>query len=559
MIFRKNFNALPTQRKRAGLAGIVVLSALVAACGGGGSAASSPSPTSSSSSTTTTPVGSTPGTASVGTQWGTVAEPALPGTVCATLAATLSPSNGSLDAVDTNTANSQPDAARIQTAINACPVGQAVKLAKGAAGESGFLSGPLTLKSGVTLWVDTGVTLFASRNPLDYDNGAGNCGTADNSGAKTCKTLLTASNTTNSGIVGDGIIDGRGGSLLTAGANAGVKSWWDVAYQSKSGLTQHCPRMLEVLNGSSFTLYRITLQNSPNFHIVPSAVTGVTAWEIKILSPSLVYTQANYACATGTTPDVLTPATCFTPDTVKNTDGFDPAQSTKVLLAYSYISTGDDDVAVKSGGGASKNLMFAHNHFHYGHGMSIGSETNGSLSNLVVNDLAMDGNDSANGNGLRIKSDSSRGGNVDTVTYSQICMRNVRRPLVFDPFYSTSTGSLYPHYTNITIRDYHNLGSTKYGGAKQLLTFEGYALNGQNNPMTITLDNVVFDGVQPAFEFALASTHFTLGPGVVSFASSITASVASDVTVSGASGSSTAVDCSAAFVPLSSVLATSPI
>jgi hypothetical protein len=76
---------------------------------------------------------------------------------------------------------------------------------------------------------------------------------------------------------------------------------------------------------------------------------------------------------------VQTPASCFTPDTVKNTDGFDPAQSSNVLLAYSYISTGDDDVAVKSGKGASSNLNFAHNHFYYGHGMSIGSETSGGL------------------------------------------------------------------------------------------------------------------------------------------------------------------------------------
>jgi polygalacturonase len=281
------------------------------------------------------------------------------------------------------------------------------------------------------------------------------------------------------------------------------------------------------------------------------------------LSPSLVYTQPNYACAANTTPDKLTPATCFTPDTVKNTDGFDPAMSSNVLLAYSYISTGDDDVAVKSGGGAgaSSNLMFAHNHFYYGHGMSIGSETNGNLSNLVVNDLVMDGHDSPNGNGLRIKSDSSRGGHVDNVTYSQICMKNVRRPMVFDPFYSTSTGSLYPNFTNITIRDYHNLGSATYSsGGKQLLTFAGYALNGQNNPTTITLDNAVFDGVQPTFESAPASTHFTLGPGAVSFASSITAATGgTDVTVSGTSGSSTAVDCSSAFVPMSSVLATSPI
>ena len=503
---------------------------------------------------------------SVATQWGTVSEPSLPSSTCATLAATLTPTGGSLDAVDANASSSQPDAARIQAAINACPSGQAVKLAVGAAGQSAFLSGPLTLKSGVTLWVDSGVTLFGSRNPADYDNGPGTCGTATASDPNACNPLILASSTVNSGIVGDGTIDGRAGSLLTSGPNAGLRTWWDVAYQSKSGLNQQNPRMIQVTKGSGFTFHRVTVQNSPNFHIVTSGVAGVTAWGIKILSPSLVYTKSGYACASGTTPDVTTPATCFTPDTVKNTDGFDPGQSSKVLLAYSYISVGDDHVAIKAHSGpASNNLTFAHNHFYYGHGMSIGSETDAGLSNVSVTDLSIDGYDSGNGGGLRIKSDSSRGGKVDTVSYSQICMRNVRRPLVFDPFYSSSTGSLYPNFTNIKVSGFHYLGSSKYSGGA--LTFAGYELNGQNNPLAITLDNVVFDARQPTFEAghnggpsALpAATHFTLGPGAVSFSSSIAASSAKDVTVSGASGSSTAVDCSAAFVPLSSVLSASPI
>ena len=490
-----------------------------------------------------------------------------PTAVCATLAAGLTAVNGSLDAVDNNSTVSQPDAQRIQDAIDACPAGQAVKLVQGSSGEAGFLSGPLQLKSGVTLWIDSGVTLFGSRNPADYDNGPGTCGTATSSDANACNPLISVNGTTGSGIVGDGTIDGRGGSRLTSGPNKGVRSWWDVAYQNKSaGLNQQNPRTIQVKKGSNFTLYRITVQNSPNFHIVTTGVTGVTAWGIKILSPSLVYTQPGYACPAGTMPDGVKPASCFTPDTVKNTDGFDPGQSSRVLLAHSYISVGDDHVAVKSHSGpASSQLTFAHNHFYYGHGMSIGSETDAGLSQLAVNDLSIDGFDSPNGGGLRIKSDASRGGRVDSVSYSRICMGNVHRPLVFDPFYSSTSGSLYPSFTNISISGFHNLGSKNYDGG--LLTFVGYALHGQNNPLTISLDNVVFDGKQATFEAGHnggpstqpASAHFTLGPGAVSFASAITASAARDVTVSGSAGSSSAIDCSAAFVPLSSVLASSPI
>jgi polygalacturonase len=90
---------------------------------------------------------------------------------------------------------------------------------------------------------------------------------------------------------------------------------------------------VQITGGSAFTLYRVTLQNSPNFHVVTDGVAGVTAWNIKILTPSLAYSVSGYACPAGTTPDAITPATCFTPETAKNTDGFDPGQSSNVLLA----------------------------------------------------------------------------------------------------------------------------------------------------------------------------------------------------------------------------------
>jgi len=45
----------------------------------------------------------------------------------------------------------------------------------------------------------------------------------------------------------------------------------------------------------------------------------------------------------------------------------------------------------------------------------------------------------------------------------------------------------------------------------------------------------------------------------VSFASSIVASTANDVTITGTPGTSTPVDCSSVFVPMSSVLADAPI
>jgi len=509
-------------------------------------------------------------------QWGPVSAPGFPAAVCTTLAATLTPTNGSLDLVDADSTASQPDRARIQTAITGCPAGQAVKLVTGPAGESAFLTGPLTLKSSVTLWVDAGVTLFASRNPADYDTGAKTCGTATVASSKTCNPLILASSTTGSGIVGDGVIDGRGGSLLTSGPNASYRTWWDVAYENKvAGLNQQNPRLVQVNNGGKFTLYRITIQNAPNFHVVTSKVAGVSAWGIKLLSPSLAYTQPGYACPPGTTPpeqysnptDLTSyagPATCFTPDTVKNTDGFDPGDSTSVVLAYSWISVGDDHVAIKASSTGSADVTVSRSHFYYGHGMSIGSETNGGVRSVRVEDLSIDGQDSPNENGLRIKTDSSRGGLVTGITYERVCMRGVRRPLVFDPFYSSATGTLYPWFTNVVLRNVHSLGSATYHAGE--LTFAGYVQGGQSNDLGLTLDGVVLDGGTPTFATghyggpdSPANTDFVVGPGPLSFAATLALYADTNgVTVSGVAGTGPALDCRDAFPSLRSAVPTSP-
>src|SRR5436853_3571421 len=72
------------------------------------------------------------------------------------------------------------DTARIQEAIDACPKGQAVEL-RGA-----FLSGALELRAGVTLLLSANTTLFASRNPRDFEVSEGSCGIVSQSG-RGCK------------------------------------------------------------------------------------------------------------------------------------------------------------------------------------------------------------------------------------------------------------------------------------------------------------------------------------------------------------------------------------
>jgi polygalacturonase len=193
--------------------------------------------------------------------------------VCTVLNARLEAPNSALSEASERT----PDTARIQTAIDQCRQGHAVEL-KGADGNQIFLTGPLQLKPGVTLLVDAGVALFASRNPRDYDASPGSCSVSPARGSG-CKPLIAANHAPGSGIMGDGVIDGRGGAKLLGQED----TWWDISKRAKvMDITYTAPRLIAVTQSDDFTLYRITLRNSFNFHVAVNQTNGFTAWGVKI-------------------------------------------------------------------------------------------------------------------------------------------------------------------------------------------------------------------------------------------------------------------------------------
>jgi polygalacturonase len=529
-------------------------------------------------------------------------EPRLPDhrRTCATLKADLTsaafaspsatdPDVDSVAAIAANPLNSNPDTVRIQTALSSCHAGDVVRLAADRANNA-FLAGALTLPSGVTLWVDWGVTLYASRYPADFTAAglvAGNeCGNAaSTTTGKACLAFITvAAGSSGSGVAGLGTIDGRGGSALTGGPKAGVMTWWDVSLLNKvSGFTQNTPSLLDLTQGGKdFTLYRIALLNSPHFHVKIDSYDGFVAWGVQILTPSLAYSVANYACAIlpSTKVAATSPGTCYTPDFALNTDGIDPGGSSNVLIAFSYISDGDDNVAVTASNSSncittanafcsSSNTLVAHNHFYYGHGMSVGSGTEGGVTGLYVWDLSIDGEDSSNGAGLRIKTFQGGGGEV-SATYAKVCIQREKQPLVIDPFYSTlsSTTALQPDLHDIR---YFGIHAVNFAGAKYPnSTNWNNVMNGvsASNLLTdVVLDNVFFD-VAPAWGNSSKATFtgspnfasFVIGTGSTSFAVPVTGQ---NVTVTGApDGTATsekAVDCSNAFPLFSSVNDKSPI
>jgi polygalacturonase len=427
-----------------------------------------------------------------------VIEPIFP-PACTTVEAQLHTDGKTLAPAD----ESKLDTARIQKAIDKCGKGRAVILHVDETSNA-FLSGPLVLKPEVALIVDRGVTLFASRDPAVFAVSAGSCGIVNHSpGPRGCKPLIAVDHAPGSAIMGDGVIDGRGGEKMLGSQF----SWWDLAEQARAGGGQQVPRLIVATGSDNFILYRITLRNSANFHVVYNGGNGFTVWGVKIDTPQRL---------------------------ARNTDGIDPGDGARnVTITESYIRTGDDNVAIKGGEGGATNMTISHDHFYWGHGVSIGSETFGGVSKIRVVDLSLDGPD----NGIRIKSNGSRGGLTQDVVYDDVCIRNSPNPITLDTGYTaagTVTGNSPPTMRDVTLHDVRISGGGK-------ISFNGYA---KDYRVAARLDGVQITD-EEKYTYDLHHADLTLGPGPTN----LQFPAGEDSTVQGTPAEATPLSCDDKFVP----------
>ncbi len=272
-------------------------------------------------------------------------------------------------------------------------------------------------------------------------------------------------------------------------------------------------------HADNFTLYRITFRNSPGFHVAYNAGDGFTVWGVKIDTVHRIASSAHPLS--------------------RNTDGIDPGNGSKnITITHCFFREGDDNIAIKGGPGGLTNMSVIHNHFYWGHGMSIGSNTNGGVSKVRVTDLTLDGTDS----GIRIKSMGTRGGLVHDAIYDDICIRNSGRPLDITMAYAANgpvKGDSPPTFRDIT---FHNVFVS--GGGKIL--FDGYD---HDHRAQIVLDGVYLsDAANPPvpYDYTFDNADITYGPG----GSNIVLPAGTDTTITGAPvKDSHAASCAARFVP----------
>lgn len=165
-----------------------------------------------------------------------------------------------------------------------------------------------------------------------------------------------------------------------------------------------------------------------------------------------------------------------------HTDGIVIDSSRFVRLSNDYIDTGDDGIVIKSGKDAdglrvnrpSQDITITNCTVHHAHGaVTIGSETSGSVRNLVASNItAVD-----TVNGIRIKSRRGRGGVVEDVRFDNWTMRNVGTAIVVTNYYlmegETRTGG--PEPVSGRTPRFRNIGISNItiDGAKQLIEIDG--------------------------------------------------------------------------------------
>jgi polygalacturonase len=118
---------------------------------------------------------------------------------------------------------------------------------------------------------------------------------------------------------------------------------------------------------------------------------------------------------------------------IPSSDGIDIDSSKHVHITNVFIDDDDDCISIKSGKDAdglrvnrpAEDILIENSHFAYGQGgVAMGSETSGGIRNVTVLNCVMD---SGNWAPIRFKSQPSRGGVVENITYKNITLHGTRQ------------------------------------------------------------------------------------------------------------------------------------
>jgi exo-poly-alpha-galacturonosidase len=286
----------------------------------------------------------------------------------------------------------------IQKTIDACAAkgGGVVVVPKGT-----FMSGAIFLKKNVSLTVEKDGVLKGSANQSDYPQiqtrweGEERLWTS---------AFINATDVDNIELTGEGTIDGSGDVWVKRSPR---RLPGDTALRN-TGPRLGRPRLICFTNCKNIKISGLRLHNQ-------------AVWCLHILYCKKVSIKNLNITADHNIP---------------SSDGMDIDSSDDVNVSDCYIDVNDDCISIKSGkdedglrvNRPSENIVIEKCTFGYGHGgVAMGSETSGGIRNVEIrNCIFQEGNWAP----IRFKSQPSRGGVVENITYRDLVIKDAR--MVFD-------------------------------------------------------------------------------------------------------------------------------
>lgn len=289
-----------------------------------------------------------------------------------------------------------------------------------------YLTGPIHLKSNITIYIDAGAELHFSDDFDDYLPMVES--RYEGVDVKSFSPLFYAYKAENIAIKGRGLINGNGKKWwhFVEGYKADQpRSKWQYMFDSlnakillpddpkqmKRGFLR--PPFIQPMYCKNVLIEGITIINSPFWTVNPEFCENVTVTGVTINNPPS-----------------------------PNTDGINPESCKYVHISNCHISVGDDCITIKSGkdipgrtkAAPAQNYTITNCTMLSGHGgVVIGSEMSGGVKNIVISNCVFDGTD----RGIRIKTTRGRGGAVEDIRVDNIIMKNIReQAFVLDMAYS---------------------------------------------------------------------------------------------------------------------------
>jgi DNA sulfur modification protein DndE len=310
-----------------------------------------------------------------------------------------------------------------------------------------WLTGPIQMKSNVNLVVERGALIQMTKDHSQYPI----VKASSKSSNYVVASPIYGYDLENIAITGGGIIDGAGESwrplkkekatanqwkevTSSGGAISNNGSiWWptkeamngeqylkDLKKKKKEITAEDYlpardylrPYMVYLINCKNILIENVTIRNSPKFVFYPNSCTNLTMNHVNI----------------------------FNEWWAQNGDGIDISRCKNVVIYDCTVSAGDDGICMKSSQSSKddetanlQNIIIAKCVVYHAHGgFVIGSNTDGGMENIFVTDCNFIGSDI----GIRVKSNTGRGGLVKNIYLKNIFMKDiVHEAISFNTYY----------------------------------------------------------------------------------------------------------------------------